>query len=252
MKEAEIFLKKQVQNAETPSVQYLLFNRNQVIDHIMYGYAQIEKAVRINEHSTYNAFSVTKTFTALAVLQLAEQKIIDPEDSLKKYLPQSPYPAEICIKHVLSHTSGIPNPVPLSWIHLVEEHEVFNSQRFFLTLFSRNKKLSFPPGQRFSYSNLGYVLLGWLIEQVSGLPYEVYIQQNIISKLNISPAELGFRIGDAASHVTGYHEIISFSYLLLGFLLDKNKYFDKRESKWKSFRHYYVNGPSYGGLIGTP
>ena len=252
MSEAEAILKKQVEHAETPSVQYLIFNRDQVIDHIMYGHAQIDQGIRINEHSNYNAFSVTKTFTALGILQLAEQRLIDLDSPAKKYLAGFPYPSEITIKQLLSHTSGIPNPVPLSWIHLVDEHEAFDSHQFFSAIFSRNKKLSSPPGPKFAYSNLGYVLLGWLIEQVSGLPYEVYIQQNIISKLNINPVELNFRIRDPANHATGYHEIISFSYLLLGFLIDKNKYFEKREGKWKSFRNYYVNGPSYGGLIGTP
>lgn len=248
----DIILKRQVQKAESPSVHYLIFTQNEVLDQVMYGYAQIENAITIKQNSTYNAFSVSKTFTALALLQLAEQNLIDLESPVQKYLAGFPYPSEISIRQLLSHTSGIPNPVPLSWIHLAEEHAAFDSQKFFLTIFRRNPQLSFPPGRKFAYSNLGYVILGWLIEKISGLPYEKYIQQNIISQLNISPPELGFRISDNALHVTGYHEIISFSYLLLGFMIDKEKYFGPREGKWKSFRHYYVNGPAYGGLIGSP
>jgi D-alanyl-D-alanine carboxypeptidase len=252
MNEAETILKNQVLNAETPSVQYLIFNRNEVIDHITYGNAGISKEIRIQENTTYNAFSITKTFTALAVMQLAEQELIGLELPAKKYLDNFPYHPDITIKQLLSHTAGIPNPVPLSWSHLADEHRNFESHKFFADIFKNHNRLISSPGQKFSYSNLGYVLLGWLIEQVSGLAYEEYIQYNIISKLKIRHQELGFRIEDVVKHATGYHEIMSFSYLLLGLLIDKNRYFDKREGKWKSFKPYYVNGAAYGGLIGTP
>lgn len=252
MEETEVFLNAQVKNLETPSVQYLIFNRENIIDHYSKGLARIENHILADATTTYNAFSVTKTFTALAIVQLAEHKIFNLDDMVKNLMPDFPYSPEITIKQLLSHAGGIPNPIPLSWIHLPEEHEGFDRNQFFRTIFAKNEKQRSQPGERFAYSNLGYVLLGQLIERVSGLTYEEYISRNIISKLGLLPGDLGFRITDATKHARGYHRIMSLSYFVLGFLIDRKKYFDKTEGPWKSFRNYYVNGVAYGGLIGTP
>ena len=244
MKEVEILLTKQVQDHETPSAQYLIFNQNKVIDRFTTGLAQIENDVEANESTTYNAFSVTKTFTALAVLQLAEQHKIDLQAPVINYLAGFPYSSKISIIQLLSHTSGIPNPIPLSWIHLPAEHPQFASSNFFARVFSKNRKLKSLPGRKFAYSNLGYVFLGRLIEKASGLSYEEFIVRNIITRLDLKPSELSFRIHDPAKHAKGYHKIVSLSYAVLGFLIDKTRYFDKQEGPWKSFKNYYVNGAS--------
>ena len=101
------------------------------------------------------------------------------------------------------------------------------------------------------YSNLGYVLLGQLIEKISGKSYEQFITDNIISKLELQPGELGFTINDFANNVTGYQKNWTFMNLLLGFFLDKSKFMGHTEEKWKPFKAFYINGSSYGGLIGT-
>lgn len=252
MPEVENFLQKIINDGGSPSVQYMLFNEDSVIKQVQFGLADISGKKSITGKSAYNAFSVTKTFTALAVLQLAAQNKIDIEQPVKKYLPGFIYSPEITIRQLLSHAAGIPNPIPLSWIHLRHEHELFDRNLFFKRVFDKNSKAKTKPGQKFSYSNLGYVILGQLIEKITGSRYEQYITENIIQKLGLTDDLLGFEIHDTGLQAKGYHKRFSFTNLVLGFFIDKSKYMGPAEGKWKPFYNFYVNGTSYGGLIGTP
>ncbi len=252
MNEIENILLKQVIRNNTPSIQYILFGKDSIIKKFNFGLANIKDKKEVDEHTTYNVFSVTKTFTALAILQLAEQKKLDIEQPIKKYLPDFTYPSELTVRQLLTHSAGIPNPIPLSWIHLPNEHHSFDRNQFFKNIFLKYNKLKPKPNEKYAYSNLGYILLGQLIEKISGTNYEEYISDNIIKKLGFKTNELDFKINDISKHAKGYHKKISFSNLIFGFFIDKSKYMDKSESKWKPFKNYYVNGAPYGGLIGTP
>jgi len=251
MNEVDNILIKQVQGNKTPSAAYLIFNKDCVIHRFEYGFCDIKNQQMTTATTAFNAFSVTKTFTALSVLQLAEQKKLDIEQPVKKYLPEFPYPPEITIRQLLSHSAGIPNPIPLRWIHLVDEHALFDRNKFFAEIFFKNNKTKSKPNQKFAYSNLGYVLLGQLIEKVSGIMYEDYVRTNILRPLNIKPNELDFTLTKLNQHAKGYQKKVSIANLILGLLIDKGKYVGKTEGKWNPFNDNYVNGVSYGGLIGT-
>ncbi|HLF35695.1 MAG TPA: serine hydrolase domain-containing protein [Cyclobacteriaceae bacterium] len=252
MHEADRILLKASGLGNTPSVQYFLFDQDSVIHRYKTGYADIKTGKKARENTTYHIFSITKTFTALAVLQLYKKKLLDLGQPAALYLPRFPYSADITIRQLLSHTSGIPNPIPLSWIHLTEEHTEFNREKFFTGVFIRNNKTRSRAGEKFSYSNLGYILLGEVIEKVSGMIYENYIGENIFNRLKLRSNDLDFVLQDPQQHATGYHKKISASNLLLGFFIDKKKFMHKAEGQWKPFRNFYVNGTPFGGLIGTP
>jgi D-alanyl-D-alanine carboxypeptidase len=250
--QADIILTSLVEKNKTPSVQYLIFNKDSIIYSFISGDADISGKKKAGKETIYNAFSVTKTFTAIAILQLSEQKIIYLNAPVKKYLSNFPFDPSITVKQLLSHTSGIPNPLPLRWIHLPQEHDSFDRNSFFRPIFEHHKKLKSTPGERYSYSNLGYVILGQLIEKVTGVTYEQYITENILNKLLLSQEECRFTIDDSTVHAKGYQKKVGFSNLILGLLFDKSKYLTNSEGKWKAYRKFYVNGPSYGGLIATP
>jgi CubicO group peptidase (beta-lactamase class C family) len=251
MNEVDTILSNQVKKGKTPSVQYYIFNKDSVIHRYQLGFSDIKNKKKVTENTTYNTYSVTKTFTALAVLQLAAEKKLDVEHPVLEYLPEFPYPPEITIRQLLTHSAGIPNPIPLRWIHLANEHNSFDRNDFFSQIFWKYNKTNSKPNEKFVYSNLGYVLLGQLIEEISGLRYENYIRENILNPLKIQAKELEFTIINDNEHAKGYHKKLSFTYAILGFLMDKSKYVNKSEGKWKSFKDNYVNGASYGGLIGT-
>src|SRR6188768_3650601 len=98
MTEADNLLLQLVEENRSPSVQYIIFNRDNIIHSFSAGFADIKNQKKVNENTTYNAYSVTKTFTALAILQLAEKGKLEIGHSVKKYLPEFPYPGEITIK----------------------------------------------------------------------------------------------------------------------------------------------------------
>lgn len=251
MKEFDTILARQVEKNNTPSVQYTIFDKDSIIHRFYFGVADIKNQTKTNENTTYNGYSVTKTFTALAVLQLAERKELDIDQPVKKYLPDFSYSPEITIRQLMTHSAGIPNPIPISWIHLADKHHSFDRNKFFMQIFTKYNKTKSKPNEKFAYSNLGYVILGQLIEKVSGLDYEDYIRQNIIQPLHLTSDDLGFTITNTLHHAKGYHKRFSFSNAILGLLINKSKYVDKTEGKWKAFKSNYVNGPSHGGLIGT-
>ncbi|HLP50702.1 MAG TPA: serine hydrolase domain-containing protein [Chitinophagales bacterium] len=251
MNNVDRILQDQINSNATPGVQYYFFNRESVIHSFVGGFADVGNRLKTTADTTYHAFSCTKTFTALAILQLEEKGKLRIEDSVKKYLPDMPFSAGVTIQHLLTHSAGIANPIPLSWIHLKQEHEAFDRDKFFKPMLS-NAHIKHEPNEKFAYSNLGYVLLGNVIEHVAGVSYEEYVTENILSKLGINPAQLGFLINDDAQHAKGYVKRYSFLNLMLTFLIDKSKYMGGAEGEWKPFKDYYVNGVSYGGLIGTP
>ncbi|MFZ0282566.1 MAG: serine hydrolase domain-containing protein [Bacteroidales bacterium] len=248
----EKLLLDEIKANRSPSIQYTLFNKDIILKRYAFGLADIDNGIEVDDKTTYNAYSVTKTFTALAILQMAQREKLSLDDSIKKYLPDIPYDSEITIKQVLSHSAGIPNPIPLSWIHLGNAKMAFDRDQFFKGILTKYNKTKSRPNEKYAYSNLGYVLLGQILEKVSGMKYEEYIQKNIIEAIGIPETEMGFEIHDPRRHATGYHKRLSFSNVILGFLIDKSKYMGKAGSTWKPFNPFYVNGPSYGGLIGTP
>jgi D-alanyl-D-alanine carboxypeptidase len=206
---------------------------------------------RIADHkTTYHAYSVTKTFTALAILQLAAAGKLDIDNAVYLYLPDFPYGSHITVRHLLSHSSGIPNPIPLNWIHPADEHTGFDHREFYQRVLSANRNVTFRPNEKFAYSNIGYMILGQLIENVSGVPYEKFVEDHILK--HIAPDDLAFHIPDPAVHAKGYHKQWSISNAMLGLFIDKKLYMDPAIEGWKPFRPLYVNGPSYGGIIGTP
>ncbi|MBO0330509.1 serine hydrolase domain-containing protein [[Muricauda] lutisoli] len=252
LNEIDKILTDQVESGKTPSAQYYFFDKDSVIKSFQVGLSDISKEIKVDSSTTYNAFSVTKTFTALAVLQLAENGEIDINSAVSQYLSDFIYGEEITVKQLLNHTGGLPNPIPLNWIHLDTEHKTFDRHTFFKSILEKNNKTRSEPNAKFSYSNLGYVVLGELIEDVSGETYEDYITKHIINKLPIDSNDLTFEIVNKKRHAKGYHKKLSFSNLILGFLMNKSKYMGESEGKWRSFKSFYINGPSYGGLIGTP
>jgi len=203
MNAIENILLKQVETNKTPSVQYILCDKERIIEKYCIGFADIKEKKGVDNNTTYNVLSVTKTFTALAILQLAEQNKLDINHPVIKYLTDFQYSQEITIRQLLTHSAGIPNPVPLSWVHLATENKSFNRNKFFKSIFNKNFRLKSQPDEKFAYSNLGYILLGELIEKVSGVSYEAYIKENIIENLGIKPDHLGFEIGKTNKHARG-------------------------------------------------
>lgn len=162
----------------------LIAKNNQIVLNKGYGYSSYGFEIKNNQHTKFRIGSLTKGFTAVAILQLEEKGLLDINDKLQKYLPDYPRGNDITIKHLLTSTSGIFNHT---------EFEDFNKNRrvYECSLMEtietfKNKDLKFNPGEKFDYSNSNYILLGLIIEQVSKMSYEDYVKQNIFEPLEMN------------------------------------------------------------------
>jgi CubicO group peptidase (beta-lactamase class C family) len=148
-----------------------------------FGLANIEDSVPNSIKTRFPIASLTKAFTATGILMLVEKKLLTVQDKITKYVANAPKAwNEITIHHLLSHSSGIPDYSQDSgWLSMrscgIDFHQT-------LSLF-QNKSLLFKPGAQYSYSNSGYVLLGYIIEKITGLSYDRYITENILKPLNL-------------------------------------------------------------------
>lgn len=146
-----------------------------------YGMADIEDDVPNAPHTKFRLGSVTKQFTAAAILLLQERGKLSVQDSACKYLDDCPAAWQpITIHHLLTHTSGIPNftamPDYLKTMALPSPAKETVGR-------VRALPLEFKPGEKFNYSNSGYVLLGYIVEKVSGQSYEQFGRENIFQPL---------------------------------------------------------------------
>ncbi|MDB4992316.1 MAG: hypothetical protein JWL75_561 [Parcubacteria group bacterium] len=149
-----------------------------------FGYADLEKKIETDENTLYRVGSVSKIFTSAAIFQLAEQKEITITDPVSKYLPwfkgenEKGKLEDITIEELLSHMSGI-------WGNGNTPH--WFTGEFPTTLEPLpSEALVFEPSSEFKYSNYGFAVLGELIATVTGLPYEKYVQTNILHKLGMA------------------------------------------------------------------
>jgi CubicO group peptidase (beta-lactamase class C family) len=249
--QVDALLQQQINAGKTPGLYYAFFNAGEMLHEFTGGKADLKSETPVTPQTAFHGYSVTKIFTATAVMQLAEQGKLNLDEPVKTYLPDFIYGDGILVRHLLAHSGGLPNPLPISWIHLAEEHADFDGNAFFQTVFQKNPKSRSAPNDKFAYTNLGYVALGQLIEQVSGLTYSRFMEQNILAPLGLSE-HLGFTRQNHWKVATGYHKALSFGNFLLSFLLDKKRFMGEATDGWKRFLPIYLNGAAYGGLIGEP
>ena len=149
----------------------------------------------------YAIASVTKQFTAAAIMQLYEQEKLDLTDPIGKYFPDYRYGDKICIKHLLSQRSGIPDYmvdmdrtgkyVVISVVDggdkyvLVDVNHTAEENQEIIREFFLSRKLRFEPGARFDYSDSNFALLAEIVSQVSGMSYHEYVRQNIFEPLGM-------------------------------------------------------------------
>jgi CubicO group peptidase (beta-lactamase class C family) len=143
-----------------------------------YGFADLEFDVPTPAAAIYEIGSITKQFTAVAILQLAEQGRLSLDDDLATHFPDYPtYGQRIPIRRLLDHTSGIPSYTDLPEYGALSRLALSPDS---IVRFFGSHPLDFVPGTRMSYSNSGYFLLGRLIEKLSGLPYAEYVRQTLL------------------------------------------------------------------------
>ena len=145
------------------------------------GFRDPGNTLPITEDSIFQLASISKTFTAAAVMLLMRQDLLSPEDEITKFFPEIPYPG-VTVRHLLNHTSGIPDYFDdADWFIRIwkEEKRVPGNDEILRFLCETKAQAYFAPGEGLHYSNTGYNLLALLVERISGIPYEEFLQKNI-------------------------------------------------------------------------
>lgn len=152
------------------------------------GFSSKRKQLPINSNTLMRSASITKPMTAIAIMQLYENGILDLDVPIQKYLKNFPVKAkgEITIRHLLKHTSGIPHYAS-KWEALsFSDYPTLNAA----TAIFNHKELEFTPGTQYLYSSYGYTILGAIIEEVTQMSYEEYMRKNVWEMAGMSDTGL--------------------------------------------------------------
>jgi len=161
----------------------LVAKNNDILLHQGYGLANIEWDIPNDTKTKFRLGSLTKQFTAVAILLLEERGLLKTDDFITQHLPNAPAAwKNIKLFHLLNHTHGIPNYTQFPEFREITycKKSPWEQVQLFI-----NKSLDFEPGTQYCYNNTGYVLLGFLIEQLTGQSYARFIQDNIFKPLNM-------------------------------------------------------------------
>jgi CubicO group peptidase (beta-lactamase class C family) len=155
-----------------------------------YGMADLEHDVPIRTDTVFEAGSVSKQFTAAAVLLLAQQGKVALDDNVRKYIPELPdYGTPITIRHLLNHTSGLRDWGSLEAIAGWPRTTRAYTHDHVLEILSRQKSLNYTPGSEYSYTNSGYNLAAILVTRVSGKPFAQFTKEQIFQPLGMTSTQ---------------------------------------------------------------
>lgn len=177
----DVFVKNQIQKRKIPGLQLAIVRHGKIIKTGNYGLSNVQDSIAVNNNTVFTINSITKAFTGIAILQLVEAgkiKLSLPVSTYISNLPETWKP--VTIQQLLSHTSGIPD--------IVDEEE---SVMIAASGEEAWKKvlimpMDFKPGEKFSYNQTNYLLLGLIIDKISGMPFQEFITQEQLIKVGMS------------------------------------------------------------------
>jgi CubicO group peptidase (beta-lactamase class C family) len=189
---------------DVPGASLLVIKNGKPIVDRGYGLANLEDSDRATPATNYRLASVTKQFTAAAILLLAERHRLNLDDPIRHWLPSLPATtATVTLRQLLTHTGGLvdyEDLIPPGTTEQVNDNDV-------LRMLSATSKTYFPPGSAYRYSNTGYVLLGLVVEKASGMSLPLYLQQYIFHPLHMDHTLMYVRGGpEIENRAYGYSE----------------------------------------------
>ncbi len=175
--------------ANAPGAAVLVIHNGRPVFQRSYGISDLRSRTKITPQTNFRLASVTKQFTAMAIMLLVHDSKLRYDDHLTDILPDFPaYGRAITIRHLLNHTSGLqdyedlmPQPAPKLPVEQVQMHDAG-----VLELLKQQKATKFTPGSKWAYSNSGYVLLGVVVEKVSGKTFSDFLRDRIFAPLKMT------------------------------------------------------------------
>jgi D-alanyl-D-alanine carboxypeptidase len=255
--ELEVYLNQLVASGSPPGLTVAVVKDKRMVYCHAFGLSDGPRGLAAKPETVYHWWSITKIPTAVAILQLQEQGLLKIDDAVLKYLPwfdviylKVGSPA-ISIRNLLQHSSGLPDTVPamVGWVHYDAAGR--NQTELVKKVLPQYKKLKFNPGEKAVYSNLNYMVLGAIIEMITGKTYESYINENILQPLNMSRTAFVYSPSMAENEAAGTLPVVHFFTPLLPAFLDTSALIRERQGNIFWFRQVYVDVTPSTGLIGS-
>lgn len=256
--EAEAYVEALVDFGTPPGLSLVVVKKGVIVYSKAFGLADGPNQIPATPETVYKWWSTTKIATAIAILQLHERGQLNIDDPVVDYLPffAVTYPSDssevVTIRHVLNHSSGMPDNFPevVAWMHL-EEEPPLDQTALLERVFPDYAELKFEPGDHAEYSNVGYMVLGAIIEAVSEQRYEEYIVEAILQPLGMINTNFIYTDEMLAHAAVGSHPFISLESALLPFFYDDlDAYIRERADGKLWFNRFYADSNPPTGLIG--
>ncbi|HIN30624.1 TPA: DUF3471 domain-containing protein [Candidatus Poribacteria bacterium] len=184
-----------------PGAAVLIAQNGEILYQKGFGYANLENQIPITPQTKFRIGSITKQFTASAILKLQEESLLKVTDRLSKFLPDYPRGDEVTIHHLLTHTSGIHDYT--NHPEFASAVETYIEAEEMIELFKADK-FDFDPGEKWSYSNSGYFLLGYIVEKVSGQSLKNYLKHHFFDPTGMTNTEVHDSKQTRKNETTGY------------------------------------------------
>lgn len=246
--------------SNAPGATFLISKNGKIIYKKAFGLSNLELNLPMHTENVFEIASITKQFTAIAILMLMEKGKLNLDDQLSTFIPDYPTNGyKITIHHLLTHTSGIKDFTRVKGLNAIATQQLAPLD---LIDFFKNEPMDFAPGEEMKYNNSGYILLGYIIEKVSGQSYASFVEDQIFKKLGMKSSIYGSHREVIKNRASGYHNkgryvnrtqvSHSFAYSAGGLMSNvndmfiwqeaiKNNLLIKKKTTKKAFTNYTLN-----------
>jgi len=211
-----------------PGATFLISKNGHIVYKKAFGLSNLELNVPMQTENVFEIASMTKQFTAISILMLVEKGKLNLDDEITKFIPDYPTNGhKITVHHLLTHTSGIKDFTKVKGLNAISNQDLAPLE---LINFFKNEPVDFAPGEKSLYNNSGYVILGYIIETITGQSYGDFIDEQIFKKLGMASSKYGSHSEVIKNRASGYQ--------------NKNGYVNRRQVSY-SFAY------STGALMST-
>lgn len=215
------------------------------------GLLDLASGTAMSADAACNWFSMTKIATATAAMMLAERGELDLDAPVSQYLADI-WPTRFAsarVRHLLSHSSGLRNPLPIRWVHPAGEPRP-EPRAWLARLLEKQRAPRFEPGMRAAYTNVGYLALGEVIATAAGQSYEAFVTDQLLRPLRMTRTSFAWNdIPAQTVRATGHQQLLPILTPALARFLPRNL-IGVRTGKYVALSASELDGAAYGGLIG--
>lgn len=262
VEELEHYLNRLTEDNFPPSLSLTVASKDEILFNKSFGHLDIDKQKNTPNDAIYPWWSVTKLYTAVGIMKLVEDEVLELDAPIKTYLPEfdsyleTGEPAVVTVRQLLHHQAGFRRMMPevLEWIHLAPVNRPTVTEFLNTRLVGDFREHSFEPGTDSEYTNTAYIVLGAIIESVTNKTYESYIQEMVLHPMGMLETGFSRSVEDESKTPVGSNAVISITTGLVK-IFGRDDFFKEYVQSYKGNRMYfkslYTDYSPSTGLSGT-